>query len=257
MLIKSGLKAAQPYLENRKIRDVVIGISLIGVELDNGNVGVSYVLREDLKAGCSIFSYVLDVIGMDAAQVAQWVISGSDELQKGIGMAVLGAASRAQQLEDCETPDKPFGVSVRETDTIGMIGFISPVAKVLGPKAKQLYIFDKGISQCGGAQEVVTPMEEQPRLLPTCDIVVLSGTTMINGSIDGLLEMCKNSREIIMIGASTPMFPQAYLDTKITVLAGSWWKDDHKEEIFKRISLACGISELREYSIKKTVKVPR
>ncbi len=255
MLTKAVLNAAQPYLQGRKVRDAVVGISLMAVELDDANVGVSYVLREDLKAGCSMFPYVQDIIGRDAFDIAQWVISDGDDLQKGIGMAVLCAASASQKLDDCETPERPFGVNVRETDTVGMIGYIAPVANLLGPRVKQLYIFDKGISQSGGNNSTVVPVEEQPSLLPNCDIVVISGTTMINNTADDLLKMCTQAREIVMLGASTPMFPAAFLDTKLTVLAGSWWKSEHKEEIFKRISLASGIRMLSPYAIKKTVPV--
>ena len=154
MLIQSVLKAASPYLQGRKVKDVVIGISLIAVELDNGDVAVSYVLREGLKAGCSIFPYGQNIIGQDAADIVNWIVSGEDDLQKGIGMAVLCAASRAQNLEDCQTSEKPFGVTVKDTDIVGMIGFISGVAKIMGSLSKELYIFDKGISQSDGTKEI-------------------------------------------------------------------------------------------------------
>jgi len=39
------------------------------------------------------------------------------------------------------------------------------------------------------------------------------------------------------------------------VLAGSWWKSEHKEDIFKIISLAGGMRDLGPYAIKKSVKV--
>jgi len=258
MIVERVLGAAQPYLHGRVVRDAVVGISLIAVELDNGNVGVSYVLREDLEAGCSIFPFGRQVIGREAATIAKWVVTGSDNLQKGIGSAVLGAASRSQELLDAETPDRPFGVTIRDTDTVGMIGLIHPVAKMMRSRAKELYVFDKGVSARGGGDGTVglTPMESQPQVLPTCDIVVLSGTTIINGSLDGILGMCDKAREVIMIGASTPMFPAGFGQSGVTVLAGSWWKSEHKDAIFRSISLACGISDLGAYSIKKAVRAP-
>ena len=255
MLTETVLNTAQPYLRGCKVRDAVVGISLLAVELDNGNIGVSYVLREDLKSGCSIFPYGQQMLGQDAADIAQWVLSGGDNLQRGIGMAVLCAASRSQQLDDAETPERPFGINARATDHVGLIGYIGPVVNLLGPLVKKISIFDKGISLSGGQNSDVLPVEEQPRVLPTCDVVVLSGTTMINGTADDLLNMCTQAREIVMLGASTPMFPVAFSATKLTILAGSWWKSEHKEEIFRNISLASGIRALSPYSIKKTVPV--
>lgn len=253
MLISNVLEAAKPYLEGRRIRDAVVGLSLIAVELDNGNVGVSYVLRESLPAGCSVFPYVQDIIGKPAKEVAEWVLSGQEDAKRGIGMAVITAASRSQNLQDVEDPGLSFGVNVYPRDKVGMIGYIHPIAMEFKRKAKDVIIFDMGLSLRGGNKGEVYSMEDQPRLLPTCDIVILSGTTMINNTIDELLSMCPNAREIIMLGSSTPMFPEAFRDTKITVLAGAWWDGQHKEEIFKKISLACGISYLQEYRIKKAI----
>ncbi len=255
MLLKSVLRSARPYLQGLKVQDAVVGISLIAVELDNGFIGVSYVLREGLKAGCSIFPYLEDIAGTDAAAIGEWAAAGGDDLQKAVGMAVLAAASRGQDLEEVTGSGPLFGIEVGKGDTIGMIGLISPVANMIRPLVKELYIFDEGVSRRGGTEGAVRPGEEQPHLLPTCDVVVISGTAMINGSVDGLLEICDEARDVIMVGASTPMYPEAFLGTKVTVLAGSWWKSECKEVIFKKISLACGIRELGPFSLKKSVRV--
>jgi hypothetical protein len=187
VLTEAVLKTAQPYLQGRKVRDAVIGISLIGVELDNGSVGVSYVLRDELEAGCSIFPYGQYIIGQDAVDIAQWVVLGEDSLQKSVGIAVLGAASREQNLDDSETPDRPFGISIRDSDTIGMIGLIPPVAKMRSLHARKLHVFDKGISQCGGSKGDVLPIEEQSRLLSTCDIVMLMTDFWLYVAVHGRL----------------------------------------------------------------------
>lgn len=254
-MIKSVLKSAQPYLQGSKVRDLVVGISLIAVELDSGFVGVSYVLRERLRAGCSIFPYLQDLAGKDSPGIAAWAATGMDDLQRAVGMAVLAAASRGQDLKESTAPDSPLGVELRKNDTVGMIGLISPVAHMLKPRVRDLYIFDEAVSACGGERGAVLSVEEQPRLLPRCDVVILSGTTLINGTADQLLEICNRAREVVMIGASTPMYPEAFRGTGITLLAGSWWKGEHKKAIFKKISLACGIRELGPYSLKKSVKV--
>jgi hypothetical protein len=255
MQIQKVLQAARPYLAGKTVKDVVIGLSLIWVELDCGHLGISYVLRENLKAGCSIFPFGRQIIGKNAEEIAEWAVNGVDDVQRSVGIAVICAASHNLELKDANTPQTPFGVQVRESDTIGMIGFIPPVAKMLGPKAKDMIIFDMGITLMGGMKGQVCPMEKQPELLPKCDIVVLSGTTLINGTFDELLQMCPNSREIMVIGSSTPMFPEAFKGSGVTVLAGSWWKREYKEELFKLISLAAGMDALGQYSIKKSPRI--
>ena len=253
MVINKVLEAAKPYLEGRIIKDVVIGLSLIAIQLDNGNVGVSYMLRESLPNGCSVFPYAQDIIGKSAQEIAEWILIGKEDAQRGIGMAVLTATSRSQMLQDVDSPDLSFGINVLPTDTVGMIGYIPPIASEFKRKAKKVIIFDMGLSLRGGDKGEVYSIKDQPKLLPTCDIVILSGTTVINNTIDELLTRCSGAKEIIMVGSSTPMFPEAFKDTKVTVLAGSWWDEEQKDKIFKEISLACGISHLKKYMIKKAV----
>ena len=55
MIIDKVLKTAEPYLEGRIIKDFVVGLALIGVELDNGSIGVSYTLRENLPQVVLLF----------------------------------------------------------------------------------------------------------------------------------------------------------------------------------------------------------
>lgn len=255
MQIEKILQAAAPVLEGKKIKDAVIGISLIAVELDDGSVGVSYVLREHLKSGCAIFPFGQLIIGKTAPEIAQWAAGGIDDLQRSAGIAVLGAASHSLPLVDEESKEKPFGVAVKDTDTVGIIGYIHPVVKTMSQKAQKVYVFDQGMSEAGDPAGLVAPMEKQAQLLPQCDIVFMSGTTLINGTLGSLLDMCPKAREAVLIGSSTPMYPEAFRDTKVTVLAGAWWDHNCKEEIFKRISLAAGIDSLREFMIKKTVRV--
>lgn len=253
MLMQKVLASAMPILTEKTISDIVIGVSLIGVQLSNGSVGVSYVLRASLPNGCSVFPYVQNICGKPACEIAEWIISGKENLQRGIASAVLAAASNELSLPNDIKTEFPFGIDAHIGDTIGMIGYIRSVAKCFGGKFKTI-IFDEGLSLHGGDINI-SPMADQPKLLPSCDIVLLSGTTTINGSVDSIISMCKNAREIVMVGPSTPMYPDGWKGSGITTLAGSLWDNSKKDEIFRKISLACGVSHLGDFIIKKLVRV--
>jgi len=253
MIMEKVLASAQECLAGKTVRDLAVGISLTVCELDGGDIGVSYVLRDSLPNGCSAFPYVREAVGKPACEIAEWIISGGDDLQRGIADAVLAAASRALEIpDDTDDPERPFGLEVKPEDTVGMIGLIPPVAEKLGRLAGRMIVFDEGLALHGG-DPMIYPTERQPELLPVCDIVILSGTTVINQSIDSLLSMCSGSREIVMVGASTPMFPKGWADSRVTRLAGSWWDNTRKNEIFRLVSLASGIRELKEYVILKNI----
>ena len=230
------LEAARPYLENLTVKDLVVGISLIAVQLNDESVGVSYVLRYALPPECGAFGYARNAIGMSAWDVARWTVEGEDNVARSIGGAVLSAASQQLPIAD-DTDDKcRYGMEITAEDTVGMIGFIKPVAKVLEKQVKKLY--EGNMRVCG--------MDQQPVLLPECTKMIITGSSTINGSIDGLLEMCCNATQIALVGSSTPMFPEGWKDTKVTSLAGAWWPKERKEDIFRIISQGGGIAQLRQ-----------
>lgn len=254
-LMDQVLAAAAPCLAGKAVEELVVGISLIGCCLSDGSVGVSYVMREELPNGCSAFPFAQQAEGKPAAEIAGWVVSGKDDLQRAVGAAVLDAASQSiAGIPDDEKSGQPFGVAIGREDTVGMVGYIRPVAANIKTMAGKLVLFDHGVYLRGGAPDVY-PTEQEKELLPNCSVVILSGTTTINGTIDSLLRLCQNAREIVLVGTSTPMFPEGFRDTKVTRLAGAWWKNERRREIFKLISLAVGISSLSPYMIHKNAAV--
>ena len=256
LVVKNIIKAAQPYLEGKTVKDIVVGISLISCQLSDGSVGVSYVLRHGLPPACSAFAYAKNAIGKPAAEIAAWLMEKDDYIGRSIGSCVLGAASQQLSIPDDNNPDKMFGIDFNSEDTVGMIGLIGPVAKALQSKVKEVIVFDESVSAFGGNVSIY-PMERQAELLPKCNKMIITGSSTINGSIDGLLEMCSNATEIAMVGSSTPMYPLGWADTKVTSLSGSWWRNENKEEIFKSISCGGGVMELAPYMLKKALYIEK
>ncbi|MDR0311489.1 MAG: hypothetical protein LBJ21_07875, partial [Acidobacteriota bacterium] len=194
MIMEKVLDAARTRLEGRTVRDMAIGVSLIACELDSGDVGISYVLRDGLPNGCSVFPYAQHAINRPALEIAQWSVTGGDDLQRGIASAVLAAASRGQDISDDDKNGPPFGLNVTHKDTVGMVGLIPPIAARLKNMAGGIIVFDKGFSLHHGEDEMLRDETLKPTLLPECDIVILSGTTTTNGTIDSLLEMCTGAK---------------------------------------------------------------
>ena len=246
-------RGALPLLKGRRVTDLVVGLSMLAVELDEKDLGIGYVLRDELGGGCSIFPYASGAVGMSAEEVGRWFVDGGDDVQRGIGGAVINAASQALPLQDQDSQEEPFGLCFKPTDTIGMVGMIRPVIMRLKRFGCRWIIFDKGKCANGNAAEDIYPMERQAELLPQCDVVFLSGTTTINGSAAPLLELTKNARAVVLVGSSVPMIPEGYAGTNVTVLAGSWWRHEDKEELFRLISQAAGMQTLGRFMVKKNV----
>lgn len=254
-LRKQLVDAALPLVKGRTVTDLVVGVSLLAVELDHEAISVSYVVREELGGGCSIFPYGTEVIGHPAEEIALWFAQGGDALQRGIGGAVLNAAAQRQELPDRDSREHPFGLTVTAEDTVGMVGHIPPALMRLRAFNPKTIIFDKGKAAEGNAEEGICPMERQAELLPQCDIVMMSGTAMVNGTAAALFEMASGARDVVLVGASVPMIPEGYRGTPASVLAGSFWRWEDKEEIFSLITHAAGMQKVGRFMIKKNVRI--
>lgn len=253
MLMEQVVQAARPQLEGRTLQELVVGVSMTACCLSDGRVGVSYMLRDRLPNGCSVFPYAQSAEGRPAAEIADWVVCGQDDLQRSIGASVLNAASQGLDIPDDDRTGLPFGLEPRPGDVIGMVGYIPPIARRLAACGAEMIIFDHGAWLEGDSD--VQPTERQEELLPRCDMAVITGTSTVNGTIDGLLALCPRAREIVLVGTSTPMFPVGFRGSGVTRLAGAWWDNAAKDDIFKKVSLAGGIRSLSPHMTLKLARV--
>ena len=66
--------------------------------------------------------------------------------------------------------------------------------------------------------------QEAPSILPAADVVAISATTLANGTLAEILDLCSKTAIKIMLGPSTPLAPSLFT-CGIQVLAGSIVED--------------------------------
>ena len=62
--------------------------------------------------------------------------------------------------------------------------------------------------------------EDADVVLPQCDVALITATTLANHTLDGLLALAGSAREVVLLGPSTPMAPDVFVGTPVTMLAG-------------------------------------
>lgn len=247
-LMENVLKEAYPHLQGLTVVDAVIGISFVGVELSNGKSHYVYLMREAIPSGDMIFQYGLQMIGLDAWEVAQWALTGAEDVQRGLGIAALNAGSPHYNPAQDQTTDD-FHSNIQPDDTLGLIGYMPPVFESLGNRVKQIYCFDRAIEMQGTVENVhICPISAQAELLPLCDKVIITATTMINHTTEQIIAMCTKATDIQLSGFSLPYYPEAYRDSGLTTL-GTLSYNERGHELMKPVSLGAGRMQMRQYTI--------
>lgn len=239
-MIEGARRQAQPYLEGKFVKRALIGITMVLVELSDGSVGSSYVLREELSGCTSIFKDNLSLLGMPAQEMADWALNQKHVLKRALAIATINCGARAYLEEKGLVGNVDMVDLVKEGERVAMVGYIGPVVRALSKKGVQVDVFDKGHA----AYQEVKPLEALKSSLESADVVYLSGTTFINNSIDELVSYCKSARELVIIGSTTIGFPEAYRDSPVTLVGGTLWRQEKKDDLFLIAGLAGGIKNL-------------
>jgi uncharacterized protein len=173
--------------------------------------GLSSTFRE---AGPSHERGVRDVGSLTqrrALELAEYARSDS-LLEASIGMATINSLIEVDESKCVEKNAFEILLEKGEGKNVAVVGHFPWIPK-LKEKAKTLWVLEQR------PREGDLPAEEAARILPECDVVGITGTSFINHTLEGLLNLCKKAY-IVMIGPTTPLSPVLF-DHGIDVICGT------------------------------------
>jgi|LQYC01.1.fsa_nt_gi uncharacterized protein (DUF4213/DUF364 family) len=196
------------------VKEVRVGLGYTGVLLEDGNAGVAYTFKGKLPDGCSIFTGERPLAGKSSHKLLDYL--GSPEtVESAVGIATANALVNRERGIGGEG-DVLDILKVKETDRVGMVGFFGPLVPSLKKMVRELLIFEETTSM---AKDLL-PAEKATDVLPTCDVALITSTSLINGTMESLLETSRKCREIVLLGASTLLLPEIFQPLGVTLLSG-------------------------------------
>ena len=206
-LIDDILNDLKENYKDERVRDVRVGITWTAVL--SRNLGLGYTFTGQRENG------VHDV----GKLTERTVFELADYLKSwNLTEASIGAAAINSILEPegklCENFDALRNLTeIGKGKNIAMVGHF-PHTEEIRSAAKNLWIIEKTPRQGD------FPAEAADYLIPKADVAVITGTTLINKSMERLLDLCKeNDVYTIILGPSTVMSP-VFFDRGADMLAG-------------------------------------
>ncbi len=250
MIYNKILNLANNKLKERKIVEVIIGAEMLGVVLDDGSAGVSYVLSNEVKSGCLSIPEAGQLEGREALEIAQWFIDSKNIIKSSLGLAVINASIDMNKISNYENKDAGLAVDINKEDIVTMVGFIKPIIDMIEDKCKKIKIYDRGKEGEG-----FNSSEANIDIIKKSDIMYITSTSLINHTLHEIIEHAENTREIILTGPSTPLMPEAFRDTAITKLAGMKWLPENNSKLLKIIAQAGGMKQFAHLGEKISLQV--
>jgi uncharacterized protein len=178
------------------------GVAFLGPPQRRGDGAV----REELSASH----------GQPAHSVACWLAAGESLERTAIGAAAVNALLALQLQSDGTTLGDENGLDLLAREAVGkslaVVGRF-PHLEEIRAKATRSWVLElepegDEVGPAGAAE-----------VLGEAEVVGITGSTIANGTLEGLLEKCRRNAFVVLIGPSTPLSPVLF-DYKVSALCG-------------------------------------
>lgn len=242
MQVAGKLKeAALRLAHSAKVLDVRIGLIYTAVLLEDGRAGLSFTFHRGRRGGWGRLRALGPLAGRDGSELLD-LLDSPEEVERAVALATVNALCN-RHCGGAREGDFLGMLDIRPGERVGMVGLFAPVLPRLRERASSILIFEQNPETGRGAD--LLPEEDAYRLLPGCGVAVITATSIVNRTIDGLLEAARTCREVALLGASTPLVPEVFADTPVTLLSGVVVLE--AEETLRRVSEAGGTRSFRNY----------
>ena len=241
-LLEKGMDLAGDQI----VTDLRVGLGYTAAEVSNKDVGLAYTFQHDISGTCTAIKQAGKITGSTAKELVGWMGTG-DLPSSAMGLATLNAVLQSYLPESLGEDFLPF-LEIGPKNSVGMVGYFRPLIQPIRQKCGELLIFEREASKGKG---LLGPEEIRFRL-PDCTIVILSATTLINHTFDQITKYIGRAREVVLLGPSAPLLPDAFEKTPVSYLGGVQMID--REKCLKIVSQGGGTQRLlKAGSVKKIV----
>jgi len=198
----------------------------MALALEGGAGGVSYVLLDADRAADYAVLQSQDFIGNRPEQLAEDFGCG-DPLADMLGLAAINALCQQVMRASGKIPDAAADsiglLNPAAGDRVGMVGFFPPLLKYLNHPDIELVIVEKNLALYERYPKL--PITLDPAALQSCNKVLCTSTTVLNDTLEGVLQNCTSAKHISVLGPTAGYFPDPLFKRGVDVLGGRMVND--------------------------------
>ena len=146
----------------------------------------------------------------------------------------------------------PFRLlDLRRRKTITIVGAFQSYIRKISESGNKLYVSgnERECPYFGIIRKFFVPACEFDKVIPSSDIVIITGQTLVNRTIDELLAAVSPGTEVIVTGPSSSLLPDILFENKVTMIGTS--RIIRPEILFDVVSEGGTGYHLFEYCAKK------
>ncbi len=229
-LLKERLPSS---LREALVDDLVIGIFFTGVKLSTGHAGVAFTPAGEIpEAVCcpttaARMPQAGHLEGNSASEIMEYVLE-ANVLKSAIGVATVNAVSQAvfegpagsryAMVEDTDGFDL---LDIRPGETVSLVGAFGPYIRRLREMGNRFFIVEKHPETLRPDEmDLFVPEARLASAFDTSDAIIMTGTAIVNHTIDEVLAHINKGQRAAIIGPTASMLPDAFFARGVHVMAG-------------------------------------
>jgi uncharacterized protein len=220
-------------LEEVWIDDLVIGIFFTGVKLSTAHAGVAFTpIGEVPEAVCCPTSAARmpqagNLEGKPVSEILKYSLD-PNVLKSAIGVAAMNAVSQlilesgnGDEYRVVKEADGFDLLYIQPNETVTLIGAFGPYIRRLKMMGNPFFIVEKSpLPLRPDEMKYFKPASEMSSALQKSDVVVSTGTAIVNHTMDSILSSVSSKHRVAIIGPTASMIPDAFFERGVQVMAG-------------------------------------
>jgi uncharacterized protein (DUF4213/DUF364 family) len=220
-----------PELDEVTIERVVVGLFFTGVKLSTGVAGTSATpIKSIPEAVCCPSSAMAmpfpgKLRGRRAAELAREALSGHG-IRRAVGIATVNALADCcwerrphPQVELRQGIDAFDATDIRHGDKVVVVGAFIPFLKELKRRGQTFLVLEQDPATLKADElPFFRPAKRAAEILPNADVVMITGSTLVNNTLEDLLALTRPDARVTVVGPTVGMLPDAFLARGADVL---------------------------------------
>jgi hypothetical protein len=231
MDILSDLLASLPG--DAPVRNVLVGAHWTVV--CSHHCGMASTIQGEKPHGHEKVREVGNLHNKTAYQLAEYALSDV-LLEASIGLAAINSLINPLEGRGAQEINA-FDVLARHgrEKVVALVGHF-PFIQKLRPEVGELWVIEQK------PVEGEYPESAATELIPQADVIALTGSALINHTLDGLLGLCQPESTVVVLGPSTPLSPVMFAHG-VTLLSGAQIIDE--QAVLRTVSQGASFQQVQ------------
>ncbi|KXS40327.1 MAG: hypothetical protein AWU58_1958 [Methanohalophilus sp. T328-1] len=221
------------------VDEISLGVVYSGARIGiHGGVAATQIPQ---SAHCEILSSAGKIHNNPLPRVLEMGKS-SNSLKRTVATSALNAFIKktGEEISSYESSDTSVLDIIKNNDRVAMVGHFAPMIPGILKKASTLYVAEK--RPIKDERITIVPEEELKETIASSDVAIITGTTLLNNSLGPLMESVSQASNAILLGPTTPLYPEPFFEEGFTAVMGT--RIDDAPTMLRIVSQAGGTKQL-------------